>query len=103
MSVEYNPNKLGWGAAAVTVVGTLGLLFMAYSIHERTYRHPRDPMNVQVYHERDKAGAAAEHGAAPGSGGGGGGEHGTEKSGPQQGDHAPSAGGSTGAKPGGGH
>lgn len=66
MSAEYNPNKLGWPAAAVTVVGTLGLLFMAYSIHERTYRHPRDPMMQQVYHERDVAGGA-EHGAAGGA------------------------------------
>ena len=77
MSVEYNPNKLGWPAAAVTVVGTLALLFTAYTIHDRTYRHPRDPMNQQVYHARDKASggdhgpaehgspAAAEQGAAP--------------------------------------
>ena len=67
MSVEYNPNKLGWPAAAVTVVGTLALLFTAYTIHDRTYRHPRDPMNQQVYYERDKAGGGAhgpaEHGA----------------------------------------
>lgn len=62
MNGEYNPNKLGWGAAAITVVGTLGLLFMAYSRHNATYRHPRDPMMQQVYHERDAAGG--EHGAA---------------------------------------
>ena len=62
MNDEYNPNKLGWGAAAVTVVGTLSLLFTAYSIHEKTYRHPRDPMMQQVYYERDVAGAG--HGAA---------------------------------------
>ena len=81
MSVEYNPNKLGWPAAAITVAGTLALLFTAYTIHDRTYRHPRDPMNQQVYHERDKAGgahgaagpaehgspAAVEQGAAPGA------------------------------------
>lgn len=62
MSGEYNPNKLGWGAAAVTVIGTLGLLFTAYSIHNKTYRHPRDPMMQQVYYERDAAGG--EHGKA---------------------------------------
>ena len=62
MNVEYNPNKLGWPAAAVTVAGALALLFTAYSIHERTYRHPRDPMAQQVYHDRDKAGG--EHGPA---------------------------------------
>jgi len=65
MSSAYDPNKLGWPAAAVTVVGTLGLLFMAYTIHNNTYRHPRDPMNFQVYHAEDKAksGAAESHDA----------------------------------------
>jgi len=73
MSVAYDPNKLGWPAAAVTVVGTLGLLFMAYTIHNKTYRHPRDPMNFQVYNAEDKAkhstagshDAPAEGAAAP--------------------------------------
>ncbi|MEO7520897.1 MAG: hypothetical protein ABIW79_03675 [Gemmatimonas sp.] len=65
MSVEYNPNKLGWPAAAVTVAGALGLLFTAYSIHQRTYRHPRDPMAQQVFYERDAAGGG--HGAAAGA------------------------------------
>ncbi len=66
MSSEYNPNKLGWPAAAVTVVGTLGLLFTSYMVHTRTYRHPRDPMATQVYHERDAAAEGhGEHVAAP--------------------------------------
>jgi hypothetical protein len=67
MSVAYDPNKLGWGAAAVTSVFTLGLLFGAYSIHKNTYRHPRDPMNQQVYHAEDQAkhsAGPAEHGEA---------------------------------------
>jgi hypothetical protein len=55
MGVAYNPNKLGWGAAAVTCVMTGALLFTAYTIHKNTYRHPRDPMATQVYHERDGA------------------------------------------------
>lgn len=61
MSAEYNPNKLGWGAAALTCLMTAALGFTAYTIHKNTYLHPRDPMAVQVYHERD---AAGEHGAA---------------------------------------
>ena len=63
MSVTYDPNKQGWTAAAVTTVATLGLLFTAYTIHKNTYRHPRDPMNFQVYHAEDiaKNSAAASH------------------------------------------
>jgi hypothetical protein len=67
MSAAYDPNKQGWGAAAITCLLTAGLAFTAWSIHNATYRHPRDPMAVQVYHERDAAkenSAAAEHGAA---------------------------------------
>lgn len=59
----YNPNKMGWGFAAVVCVMTAGLFLTAKTIHDRTYRHPRDPMTKQVYHERDAAGAG-EHGAA---------------------------------------
>ena len=62
MSVAYDPNKQGWGAAVVTCVFTAGLLYGAYSIHKNTYRHPRDPMNVQVYHAADSK--PAEHGPA---------------------------------------
>lgn len=68
---QYDPNKLGWGAAIVTCVMTAALGFGAYTIHNNTYRHPRDPMMQQVYYERDKAKATGgEHGAAAG------GEHG---------------------------
>lgn len=62
MSAQYNPNKLGWGAAAATCILTAALGFTAYTIHKNTYRNPRDPMAVQVYHDRDAAGG--EHGAA---------------------------------------
>ena len=58
MSAAYNPNKLGWGAAALTCVMTATLAFTAYTIHKNTYRHPRDPMATQVYHERDAGGGA---------------------------------------------
>jgi len=62
MNATYDPNKQGWGFASVVVLLTCGLLYTAYSIHERTYIHPRDPMNVQVYHDRDKNGGES-HGA----------------------------------------
>ena len=68
MSV-YNPNKQGWGFAAVVCVITAGLFFTAKTIHARTYLHPRNPMAQQVYHERDAAkleAAAREHSAAAG-------------------------------------
>ena len=64
MSASYDPNKLGWGAAAITCVMTAALGFTAYTIHKNTYLHPRDPMAVQVYNERDKAAAAGEHAEA---------------------------------------
>jgi len=66
MSGNYNPNKQGWGFAAIVCLITAGLFFTARTIHMRTYRHPRDPMNQQVYRERDlekhpATPAAAEH------------------------------------------
>jgi hypothetical protein len=67
----YDPNKQGWGAAAVTCLLTAALGFTAYTIHKNTYRHPRDPMAVQVYHAEDLAehsGAKAEHGEAKAEG-----------------------------------
>ncbi len=62
MSAAYNPNKLGWGAAALTCAMTAALGFTAYTIHKNTYLHPRDPMATQVYHARDAAGG--EHAPA---------------------------------------
>ena len=50
---NYNPNNQGWGFAAVVCLFAAGLFFTARTIHARTYRHPRDPMNQQVYRERD--------------------------------------------------
>ena len=64
MGVAYDPNKQGWGAAAITCALTAALAFTAFTIHKNTYRHPRDPMATQVYHERDAAG----HGAAKAEG-----------------------------------
>ncbi|MEP6780121.1 MAG: hypothetical protein ABJC26_09550 [Gemmatimonadaceae bacterium] len=67
MSGNYNPNKHGWGFAAVVCLIAAGLFFTARTIHQRTYRHPRDPMNEQVYRQRDiekNRAASADH-AAP--------------------------------------
>ncbi|MCA0377156.1 MAG: hypothetical protein LCH84_16040 [Gemmatimonadetes bacterium] len=79
-SSSYDPNKLGWGAALITVVFTAALGFSAWTIHKNTYRHPRDPMNVQVYHDRDAGGHAAPAGGehAPAAGG----EHATPAAAP---------------------
>jgi hypothetical protein len=84
---QYDPNKLGWGAAIVTVAMTAALGFGAYTIHNNTYRHPRDPMAQQVYFERDQAkhSGAAEHGPAAG------GEHGAADA--EHKEAAPAAGG----------
>lgn len=68
MSAAYDPNKLGWGAAALTCAMTAALGFTAYTIHKNTYLHPRDPMAVQVYHARDAAGTGGEHGEAKAEG-----------------------------------
>jgi hypothetical protein len=76
---QYDPNKLGWGAAILTCAFTAALGFSAWTIHKNTYRHPRDPMAVQVYHDRDAAGhgpaSSGEHGPADADHGG---EHAAE-------------------------
>jgi hypothetical protein len=64
MSAAYNPNKQGWGFAAVVCLITAGLFFTAKTIHARTYRHPRDPMMEQVFHDRDLAKQAEKHEAS---------------------------------------
>ena len=71
MHAAYDPNKQGWGAALITCVFTGALLFSAWTIHKNTYRHPRDPMNVQVYHDRDMAAEGSHAPAAAGAAHGG--------------------------------
>jgi hypothetical protein len=56
MSGAYDPNKQGWGFAGVICLMAAGLFFMAYTIHNRTYRNPRDPMAGQVFQDRDAGG-----------------------------------------------
>lgn len=53
MSKPYNPNTQGWGFALVVCVITAGLFGWAYSVHNATYIHPRNPMMQQVYADRD--------------------------------------------------
>lgn len=60
MSGEYNPNTQGWPFAGMVCLLALGLLFFAYTTHEKNYLHPRNPMNQQVFHAEDAA--KAEHG-----------------------------------------
>lgn len=54
-TAPYNPNTKGWPAAIATSLLALGLLFFAYSVHNNTYRHPRDPMFKQVYSDQKAA------------------------------------------------
>lgn len=64
MTKPYNPNTQGWGFALVVCLMTAGLAGMAYTIHNNTYRHPRDPMTRQVYADQpDAHGAPAAEGA----------------------------------------
>ncbi len=79
MSKPYNPNTQGWGFALVVCVLTGGLFYGAYSIHAATYRHPRDPMAVQVYSERDSVLESGSHSE--------GGDHGGEKADDHGDDH----------------
>jgi hypothetical protein len=48
----YNPNTKGWPAAIITSLLALGLFFFAYTVHNNTYRNPRDPMFKQVYSDQ---------------------------------------------------
>ncbi len=80
MRVAYDPNRQGWGFALVVCLLTAGLAFTAYTIHSRTYRHPRDPMNTQVYVDRDST-HAAEHSAEAAGGEHGGMNHGASDTG----------------------
>lgn len=40
---EYNPNRLGWGFAAVIVALAIAANFTAYSVHKATYLMPDKP------------------------------------------------------------
>ena len=52
MTVRYtvvrpaDNNKQGWGVAAFICVLALATAFAAWTIHKRTYVHPRSPINT---------------------------------------------------------
>lgn len=44
--VPVNNNKQGWGVAGFIVVLALATAFTAWTIHKRTYVHPRSPIST---------------------------------------------------------
>lgn len=46
----YDPNKLGWGFAAVIIVLAIAANVTAYSIHKATYLKPDKPASTQAAH-----------------------------------------------------
>lgn len=44
----YDPNKLGWGFAAVIVVLAIAANITAYSIYKATYQKPDKPAAAQA-------------------------------------------------------
>lgn len=51
-SVAVDNNRQGWGVAAFIVLLAIASAFGAWTVHKRTYQHPRIPINTL-------------HGAAP--------------------------------------
>ncbi|MHB1298019.1 MAG: hypothetical protein ACYC0B_05755 [Gemmatimonadaceae bacterium] len=47
---SYNPNKLGWGFAAVIIALAIVANVTAYSIHKATYQKPDKPATAQAAH-----------------------------------------------------
>ncbi len=45
---NYDPNKLGWGFAAVIVVLAIVANVAAYSIHKATYLQPDKPAAAEA-------------------------------------------------------
>lgn len=61
--------KSGWGAALLTVVGTVTVFLTAFAIHRATYREPTD---VMMHQRGDQPAAHGETGHAAPSGAPGG-------------------------------
>lgn len=40
---SYDPNKLGWGVAAVIIILAIAANVTAFSIHKATYQKPDKP------------------------------------------------------------
>lgn len=47
---SYDPNKLGWGFAAVIIVLAVVANVAAYSIHKATYQKPDKPAAEAAAH-----------------------------------------------------
>jgi hypothetical protein len=47
---SYDPNKLGWGFAAVIIALAIVANVTAYSIHKATYQKPDKPATAQAAH-----------------------------------------------------
>jgi hypothetical protein len=47
---SYDPNKLGWGFAAVIVALAIVANVAAFSIHKATYQKPDKPAAAQASH-----------------------------------------------------
>jgi hypothetical protein len=47
---QYNPNKLGWGFAAVIIVLAVVANVAAFSIHKATYLKPDKPAAASSAH-----------------------------------------------------
>lgn len=44
--VPVDNNRQGWGVAAFIVLLAVAAAFGAWTIHERTYQHPRAPITM---------------------------------------------------------
>ena len=44
--VPVDNNKQGWGVAAFVVLLAVAAAFSAWTIHKRTYQHPRAPITM---------------------------------------------------------
>jgi hypothetical protein len=48
--VAVDNNRQGWGVAAFVCLLALSAAFGAWTIHKRTYQHPRMPINTLERH-----------------------------------------------------
>jgi hypothetical protein len=48
--VAVQNNRQGWGVAAFVCLLAIAAAFGAWTIHKRTYQHPRTPINTLQQH-----------------------------------------------------
>lgn len=48
--VGVDNNRQGWGIAALVCLLAIGAAFGAWTVHKRTYQHPRTPINTIERH-----------------------------------------------------